>query len=166
MTVLWLWLLLHCQKSDCNSHLLHFLPFFSHIWWSQKTYNQIEPFFQYCQECIEVVTMLNTTQKSNPRCSQCIMKWVMFLLCARGWNHNNLCVCLCVFSHSRTTRVCMLSTSRTSCIRTTPTLWCQVESLWPSPTSPGSNSDNSTPHTTTPATPGRETLLPLLLISE
>ena len=66
------------------------------------------------------------------------------------------CVCLCVFSHRRITSSCMPSTFRTSCIQTTRTPWCQEGNLWPSPTSPGSSSNNSTPHITTPAMLGRE----------
>lgn len=54
---------------------------------------------------------------------------------------------------------CTASTSRTSCTQTTPTQWCQGESRWPSPTSPGSSCDSSTPHTTTQATPGRRATL-------
>lgn len=61
----------------------------------------------------------------------------------------------CVLSCSPIMSVCTASTSRTSCTQTTPTQWCRGESRWPSPTSPGSSCDSSTPHTTTQATPGR-----------
>lgn len=60
---------------------------------------------------------------------------------------------VCCFS--RIMSVCTASTSRISFTQTTPTQWCLGESRWPSPTSPGSSYDSSTPHTTTPATPGR-----------
>lgn len=64
----------------------------------------------------------------------------------------HVCMCFCSQKMSR----CTPSTSRTSCTQTTPTQWCQEGNLWPSPTSPGSSSDSSTPYTTTLATPGRQ----------
>lgn len=64
----------------------------------------------------------------------------------------HVCMCSC----SQKMSVCTPSTSRTSCTQITPTQWCQEENLWPSPTSPGSSCDSSTPHTTTLVTPGRQ----------
>lgn len=58
---------------------------------------------------------------------------------------------------SQTTSECMPSTSRTNCIQTTPTLWCQVESLWPSLTWHGRSWNSFTPRIITPAMPGRPT---------
>lgn len=56
---------------------------------------------------------------------------------------------------SQTVSECMPSTSRTNCFQTTPTLWCQAESLWPSLTWHGRSWNSFTPRIITPAMPGR-----------